>query len=142
MATPLGIFDVLKMIFILVIILICTYYATKLLAAKASGASSFSAGKFFAIGNAGSKNNVYPTVIHQLMIDKESRFVLLEYNGYDYLIAMTSGGVHVIEKRELSQEELAERKQNGGEDNKNSFDFASCLEKFKNISINKGGDDN
>lgn len=142
MATPLGIFDVLKMIFILVIILICTYYATKLLAAKATGASSFNAKKFFTIGNTVSSDDVRPTIIHQLMVDRESRFVLLEYNGCDYLVAMTGGAVQVIEKRELSEDEIARRSQNEEKSNKNSFDFSAYMEKFKNVGGNNGGDEN
>ena len=137
MATPLGIFDVLKMIFILGVVLVCAYYATRLLASKSLGAGGFNAKRFSFLGNSPIGEDKFPTVIHRMMIDRESRFVVVEYNNCDYLIAMTSGAIEVIEKRELSEDEIDKRNQGLKASEEMKFDFGRYFDKFKESHSSK-----
>lgn len=137
MVNQISFFDVLKMLLILVAILFCTYYVTKLLAAKAAGGGGKS---FFSMGNSTLGDIKAPTVIHRLMVDKDSKFVVIEYNGCDYLVAMSAGAIEVMEKRELSKEELDQRK-NVQREQQKGFNFSKYLEKYKNNSQSNGGED-
>ena len=138
MANQVGIFDVLKMIFILAVILFCTYYVTKLLAAKATGMSS-SKGLFTAV-NSNSQADVLPKVIFRTMVNRDSSMVVIEYDNKDYLVVMTPGGVEVIEKRELSQEEIDRRTSQRQQREEHSFSnyMDRYVDKFKESQSGKG----
>lgn len=136
MVNEIGFFQVLKMLFILAVILFCTYYVTKLLANKAAGING--GGKLFSGGY--SKNTVVPTIVHRMAVDRETRFMVIEYNNCDYLIAVTGGAIEVVEKRELSQEEIRLRQDNQVEKEQHGFGFSKYLEKYINSQSNKGVD--
>lgn len=142
MAAQIGVFDVIKMIFVLVVILFCTYYATKFLAARAAGVNSSKG--FFNIGNDIGEDKALPRVIHRIMVNKDSSLVLIEYNGCEYLVAFAGTGVQMIEKRELSKEEISLRAADMQKKEQNSFQFSKhmdkYMEKFKESQSNKGVD--
>lgn len=137
MATEIGFFDVLKMIVFLGIILFGAYYLTKLLASKAAGTGGKN---FFSMGSGAMGDAKVPTIIHRMVIDRESSFVVVEYNNSDYLIAFTNGAIKVVEKRKLSESEIEFRVSRQHEKEQNSFNFSKYMEKFKDSQSDKGVD--
>lgn len=138
MAQEISFFQVLKMLFILAIILVAVYYVTKFVASR-----SFSKG--FTLKNRSSKAEAdkLPTILYRHALDKDTSIMMIEYDGYDYLLGVASGSFNVIEKRKLSEQEINNRREEeqNAKDNM-SIPFAQYMDKLKQNLGNKGVDKN
>ena len=140
MVNQVGAFDVIKMIFILAIILVLTYYATKYVAAKASGINTGKKAKGIFSSAKGLLDEEYePEIIHRMMIDRDTSIVVIEYNKCDYLLVVSPGAIELMEKRELTPEEISKREAYRAEANETSFDFSKYMDKYLEKSKAKNG---
>ena len=126
------------MLFILAIILVAVYFVTKFVASR-----SFSKG--FTLKNKSSRTQAdkIPTILYRHALDKDTSIMMIEYDGYDYLLGVASGSFNVIEKRKLSDEEIKERREDEQSIKDNmTIPFAQYMDKLKQNLGNKGVDKN
>ncbi len=132
MASEIGFFDVFRMLIILGIILVATYYVTKFVADKNSIAKLFSGKKMTFNKDRG------PRIVYKTMIDRQSILVLVYHSNREYLLIVTPSGVKILNQQKAKPEDYQV------EVSRENSLFASMLDKYsssKKMNNDNGGQD-